>query len=63
MSERFTGRIRDRIDLERMDQMTEAEIEEAARLDPDSLLLEDCDLSTLSVVMPREEKAISLREV
>ena len=39
----------------------EEEIEKAARSDPDSLLLEDCDLSTLKVIMPQAKKAISLR--
>ena len=61
MSENSTGKPEDRTDLERLDRMTEEEIEEASRSDPDSLLLEDCDLSTLRVVMPEPKKAISLR--
>jgi uncharacterized protein (DUF4415 family) len=61
MSGNSTGRIKDRTDLERLDRMTEEEIEEAARSDPDSLLLEDCDLSTLRVVMPETKKSISIR--
>lgn len=61
MSETSTGRTKDRTDLERIDQMTEEEIEEAARSDPDSLLLEYCDPSTLRVVMPKARKSVSLR--
>ena len=61
MSENSIGKAIDRTDLEKLDRMTEAEIEEAARSDPDALLLEDCDLSTLRVVMPQAKKAISLR--
>jgi len=61
MRENSTGKTKDRTDLERLDRMTEAEIEKAARSDPDSLLLEDCDLSTLQVVMPKTKKSISLR--
>jgi len=61
MSETSTGRTKDRTDLERIDQMTEEEIEEAARSDPDSLLLEDCDPSTLRLVMPRARESVSLR--
>jgi uncharacterized protein (DUF4415 family) len=61
MSENITGKGIDRTDLEKLDQMTEEEIEEAARSDPDTLLLEDCDLSTLKIVMPQAKQAISLR--
>ena len=61
MSGNSTGKIKDRTDLERLDRMSEAKIEEAARSDPDTLVLEECDLSTLRVVMPKTKKAISLR--
>jgi len=61
MSGNSTTRTKDRTDLEKLDRITEEEIEKAARLDPDSLLLEDCDMSTLQVVMPETKKAISLR--
>lgn len=61
MSENNTGKTVDRTDLEKLDQMTEEEIERTAQSDPDTLLLEDCDLSTLKVVMPQTKKAISLR--
>lgn len=61
MSVKSTGKNKDRTDLKRLDQMSEEEIEEGARNDPDTLLLEDCDLSTLKVVMPESKRAISLR--
>ncbi len=61
MNGNSTGKIKDRTDLERLDRMNEAEIEEAARSDPDSLLLEECDLSTLRVIMPKTKKAVSIR--
>jgi uncharacterized protein (DUF4415 family) len=61
MSENSTGKPKDRTDGERLDRMTDEEIEAAARADPDSLLLEDCDLSTLRVVMPKSKQSISLR--
>ena len=59
MNGNSTGKIKDRTDLKRLDRMNEVEIEEAARSDPDSLLLEECDLSTLRVVMPKTKKAVS----
>lgn len=61
MSEDTTGKSRDRTDWARIDAMTEEEIEENARSDPDSLLLEDCDMSTLEVMLPTPKEAISLR--
>ena len=61
MSAERTGESRDRTDWARVDAMTEEEIEANARSDPDSLLLEDCDMSTLQVVLPRAKQAISLR--
>ena len=62
MGEDATGRTGDRTDLDRLDRMTGEEIEKAARSDPDSLLLEDCDRSTLQAMMPETKKAISLYE-
>ena len=56
-----TGRPRGRTDWKRIDAMTEEEIEDNARSDPDSMLLEDCDMSTLEVVLPKGKEAISLR--
>jgi len=41
--------------------MSEDQIEAAAQSDPDSLLLEDCDMATLQVVMPKAKQSISLR--
>ena len=61
MSGNSTGKTGDRTDMERLNGMTEEKIDAAARSDPDSMLLKDCDLSTLRVVMPRAKKAISLR--
>ncbi len=61
MSEDTTGRSRDRTDWARIKAMTEEEIEENARSDPDGLLLEDCDMSTLEVWVPQPKEAISLR--
>lgn len=40
-------------DWERVKNMTEEEIERNAREDPDTLLLEDCDMSKLQVVLPK----------
>jgi uncharacterized protein (DUF4415 family) len=33
----------------------------AAQSDPDTLLLEDCDMASLQVVMPKAKQSISLR--
>ncbi len=41
--------------------MSEDEIEAAAQADPDSLLVEDCDMASLQVIMPKAKKSISLR--
>ena len=41
--------------------MSEDQIEAAAQSDPDSLLLEDCDMATLQVIMPKAKQSISLR--
>ena len=57
MSENSTGNIIDRTDLAKLDRMTEEEVEEAARSYTDSLLLEDCDMSTLKVIMPQAKEA------
>ncbi len=42
-----------RTDWERVDNMTEAELEDAIKNDPDTLTLDDVDLSTLKAVNPR----------
>ncbi len=55
------GSKKDKTDWHRLDTMTEEEIERNAREDPDSLRLEDCDLTQLRVVMPKRKKQISLR--
>jgi uncharacterized protein (DUF4415 family) len=48
-------------DWARLRAMTEKEIERNARQDPDSLLLEDCDMSTLKVFVPPQKRLVSLR--
>ncbi len=42
-----------RTDWERVDNLTEAELEDAIKNDPDTLTLDDVDLSTLKAVNPR----------
>lgn len=42
-----------RTDWDRIDNMTEEELEEAIKNDPDTLTLDDVDMSTLKVVKPR----------
>ena len=61
MNAKSTGKVRDRTDLNRLDAMSEEEIEAAAQSDPDTLLLEDCDMASLQVVMPKAKQSISLR--
>ena len=41
--------------------MTEKDIEQAAHADPDSLVLEECDMASLEIVMPKAKQSISLR--
>jgi len=54
-------RMKGKTDWKRVKNMTEEEIEQNARDDPDTLLLEDCDLSSLRVEMPKGKKQITLR--
>ena len=61
MSENSTGKMRDRTSLKRLDSLTDEEIEQAARSDADTLLLEECDMASLEVVMPERKQSISLR--
>jgi len=61
MSVKSTGKVRDRTDLNRLDSVSEEEIEAAAASDPDNLFLEDCDMASLQVVMPKAKQSISLR--
>jgi len=42
-----------RTDWDRVDNMTEEALEEAIKNDPDTLTLDDVDMSTLRVVKPR----------
>ena len=61
MSENSTGKMRDRTNLKRLDKLTDEEIEQAARSDADTLLLEECDMASLEVVVPERKQSISLR--
>ena len=61
MNENSTGKRRDRTNLKRQDSLTDEEIEQAARSDADTLLLEECDMASLEVVMPERKQSISLR--
>ena len=61
MSVKSTGKALDRTNLKQLDTLTEEEIEEAARSDEDTILLEECDINSLQIVMPKAKKSISLR--
>lgn len=61
MNGNSTGKMRDRTNLNRLDNLTDEEIEQAARSDADTLLLEECDMASLEVVMPERKQSISLR--
>ena len=41
--------------------MNEEDIEQAAHADADSLLLEECDMASLEIVLPKAKRSISLR--
>ncbi len=53
MREKSTGKMRDRTNLKRLDSLTDEEIEQAARSDADTLLLEECDIASLKVNRPQ----------
>ena len=61
MNENSTGKMRDRTNLKRLDNLTDEEIEQAAQSDADTVLLEECDMTSLEVVMPERKQSISLR--
>ncbi len=61
MNVKSTGKVQDKTNIKRLDSLSEDEIESAALSDPDSLLLEDCDMASLQVVMPKTKESISLR--
>ena len=61
MSENSTGKRRDRTDMKRLDSLTDEEVEQAARSDADTLLLEECDMASLEIMMPERKQSISLR--
>ena len=51
MNEKST--MRDRTDLKRLDSLTDEEIEQATRFDVDTLLLEECDMTSLKENKPQ----------
>ena len=55
MSEDSTGKMSDRTNLKRLDSLTDEEVEQAARSDADTLLLEECDMASLEVVIPERK--------
>jgi len=61
MSVNSTGKARDRTNLKYLDNLTDEEVEQAARSDTDTLLLEECDMASLEVVVPEKKQSISLR--
>ena len=61
MNANSTGKARDRTNLKYLDELTDEEIEQAARSDTDTLLLEECDMASLEVVIPEKKQSISLR--
>ena len=56
MNERFTGRKskneKSRTDFDYLDRVTDEEIDKAIKDDPDTLTLDDCDMTQLRVVYP-----------
>ena len=55
MNENSTGKMRDRTNLKRLDSLTDEEIEQAARSDADTLLLEECDMASIEVQQRQKE--------
>ena len=55
MNENSTGKRRDRTNLKRLDSLTDEEIEQAARSDADTLLLEECDMASLEAQQRQKE--------
>lgn len=56
MNAKSTGKAQDRTDLQRLDALSEKEIEAAAQSDPDSLLVEECDMASLQVLKTKRSK-------
>ena len=58
MNERFTGRKskneKSRTDFDYLDRVTDKEIDNAIKDDPDILTLDDCDMTQLRVVYPKK---------
>ena len=59
MNERFTGRKskneKSRTDFDYLDRVTDEEIDKAIQADPDTLTLDDCDVTQLRVVYRKNE--------
>ena len=55
MNKNYTGKTRDRTNLKRLDNLTDEKIEQAARSDADTLLLEECDMASLEVQQRQKE--------
>ena len=53
MNENSTDKKRDRTNLKRLDSLTDEEVEQAARSDADTLLLEECDIASPKVNRPQ----------
>lgn len=58
MNERFSGRKskseKSRTDFDYLDRVTDEEIDKAIKDDPDTLTLDDCDMTQLRVVYPKK---------
>ena len=59
MNESFSGRKskkeKSRTDLDYLDRVTDEEIDKAIKDDPDTLTLDDCDMTQLQVVYRKNE--------
>ena len=58
MNESFSGRKskneQSRTDFDYLDRVTDEEIDKAIKDDPDTLMLDDCDMTQLRVVYPKK---------
>ena len=58
MNEKFSGRKskseKSRTDFDYLDRVTDKEIDKAIKDDPDTLTLDDCDMTQLRVVYPKK---------
>ena len=60
MNERFSGRKskkeKSRTDFDYLDRVTDEEIDKAIKDDPDTLTLDDCDMTQLRVVYAKKPR-------